>query len=570
LPRPGDWRRIEVVTPLLKVMVWMAIEEFGPYRLETLIGRGGMGEVYRAFDTVTDRVVALKRLHPHLAADAEFQTRFRRESKMAARLRDPHVIPIHSFGEIDGRLYIDMRLVEGTDLATLLTEHGALSPARAVTIVAQVADALDAAHADGLVHRDVKPSNVLLATTRMDDYAYLVDFGVAHATAATKLTSTGIIIGTMDYMAPEQFLHGNGDHRVDIYSLACLLHESLTGHRPFPGDGLPAQMYAHINLPPPRPTDQRPGIPTGLDEVLARGMAKDPNQRYPSAGALADAAHTALTHTPRSTPTPPTQAEQITLTPHIAPPATATTMATPMTRIASSQPPKDERGKLHRKPGFPSSARTSARIAAEPAFPPERKPLGQGHPSAFASAVKNSVRTIITLVIMLGFVITAWNVIPNLAQNLPGHLSLPLTEPVPGPIVRNAVGSPPWTIDGQGYRYEINSVSHDRAMPAPGPGWSPRDLIPSLTIHGFVTRTEAKQFTHMSYEVRTQDRVKLKKLFGPNIESWEENPSLGQRLPIELRVYDSSPGATQLTIVISDFFAHDGGLILQGIPVPAE
>jgi hypothetical protein len=182
--------------------------------------------------------------------------------------------------------------------------------------------------------------------------------------------------------------------------------------------------------------------------------------------------------------------------------------------------------------------------------------------------VKNSVRTIIALVIVVGFVITAWNVVPNLVQNLPGHLSSPLTEPVPGPIVRNAVGSPPWTIDGQGYRYEINSVSHDRAMPAPGPGWSPRDLTPSLTIHGFVTRTEAKQETAMSYEVRTQDRVKLEKLFGPNIGSWEENPTLGQRLPIELRVYDSSPGATQLTIVISDFFAHDGGLILQGIPVP--
>jgi serine/threonine protein kinase len=558
------------VNILLRVRVRVATEEFGPYRLETLIGRGGMGEVYRAFDTVTDRVVALKRLHPHLGTDAEFQARFRRESKLAARLRDPHVIPIHSFGEIDGRLYIDMRLVEGTDLATLLTEHGALPPARAVTIVAQIAGALDAAHADGLVHRDVKPSNVLLATTRMDDYAYLVDFGIAHATAATKLTSTGIIIGTMDYMAPEQFLHGNGDHRVDIYSLACLLHESLTGHRPFPGDGLPAQMYAHINLPPPRPTDQQAGIPTGLDEVVARGMAKDPDQRYRSAGALADAAHTALTHTPRSTPPPPTRTEQITLTPQITPPAAATTMAARTTRMTSSRPPKGERGKPHRKPGFPSSTRTGDRGAAELAFPPERRPPEQGGPSASASAVKNSVRAIITLVIVVGFVITAWNVVPDLMRNLPGHLSSPLTESVPGPIVRDAVGSPPWTIDGQGYRYEINSVSHDRAVP--GPGSSSRDPIPSLTIHGFVTRTETKQLTSMGYEVRTQDRVKLGTVFGPfgpNVGIWEPNPTLGQRLPIELRVYDSSPGATQLTIVISDLFVQDGGLIMQGIPVPA-
>ncbi|MGH3801822.1 MAG: serine/threonine-protein kinase, partial [Pseudonocardiaceae bacterium] len=309
----------------------MATEEFGPYRLETLIGRGGMGEVYRAFDTVTDRVVALKRLHPHLAADTEFQARFRRESKLAARLREPHVIPIHSFGEIDGRLYIDMRLIDGTDLASLLTEHGALPPARAVTIVAQVAGALDAAHAEDLVHRDVKPSNVLLATTREDDYAYLVDFGIAHATAATKLTPTSITLGTLDYMAPERFLHGSGDHRVDVYSLACLLHESLTGHRPFPGDGLPSQMYAHLNLPPPRPADRRPGIPVGLDQVVARGMAKDPDQRYPSAGALADAAHTALAGTLRNTgPAPAThRAQQVTPTARITPPTAAITRAAP-------------------------------------------------------------------------------------------------------------------------------------------------------------------------------------------------------------------------------------------------
>lgn len=177
-----------------------------------------------------------------------------------------------------------------------------------------------------------------------------------------------------------------------------------------------------------------------------------------------------------------------------------------------------------------------------------------------------------TLVIVVGFVITAWNVVPDLVRNLPGYLDSPPTSPsptesVPGPIVRDAVGSPPWTIDGQGYRYEINSVSHDRAVP--GPGSSSRDPIPSLTIRGFVTRTEAKQVTSMSYDVRTQDGVKLESVFGPNVGSWEEDPTLGQRLPIELRVYDSSPRATQLKIVISDLFVPNGALILQGIPVPA-
>ncbi|MGH3916785.1 MAG: protein kinase domain-containing protein [Pseudonocardiaceae bacterium] len=273
----------------------MAGEIFGGYVLETVIGRGGMGEVYRAFDTGRNRVVALKRLLPHLVADAEVQARFRRESQMVARLREPHIIPIHDFGEIDGRLFIDMRLVEGANLATLLAEQGPLPPIRAVNIVAQVASALDAAHAEGLVHRDVKPSNVLIASGKHEeDYIYLTDFGIAHAAATTRLTGNGTAVGTVSYMAPERFLHGNGDHRVDVYSLACLLYESLTGTQPFPGEGSPAQQHAHTHFAPPRPSNQRPEIPVQLDEVVACGMAKDPDRRYRSAGELASAARVAL------------------------------------------------------------------------------------------------------------------------------------------------------------------------------------------------------------------------------------------------------------------------------------
>ncbi|HEY3469212.1 MAG TPA: serine/threonine-protein kinase, partial [Amycolatopsis sp.] len=206
------------------------MEQFGPYRIEGLLGRGGMGEVHRAYDTAHDRIVALKLLSEPFIADEAFRARFRRESQIVARLREPHVIPIHAYGEIDGRLYLDMRLVEGRDLKELLAD-GPLDPARAAGIVEQVAGALDAAHADGLVHRDVKPSNVLVTSA---DFVYLVDFGIARSMTAegTSITGTGNVIGTLDYMAPERFGDAPITGLVDVYALACVFFECLTGRRP--------------------------------------------------------------------------------------------------------------------------------------------------------------------------------------------------------------------------------------------------------------------------------------------------------------------------------------------------
>src|SRR3954453_6792169 len=178
---------------------------FGPYELNSLIGVGGMGEVYRAYDTIKDRTVALKVLRAAMAADPTYQERFRRESRMAARLQEPHVIPVHDFGDIDGTLYIDMRLVEGPSLKDELRVNGPLEPKRAASIITQVASALDAAHADGLVHRDIKPENVLLTP---GDFAYLVDFGIAHGEGDASVTSTGLIIGSCAYMAVERFAGG--------------------------------------------------------------------------------------------------------------------------------------------------------------------------------------------------------------------------------------------------------------------------------------------------------------------------------------------------------------------------
>ncbi|MGB3441902.1 MAG: serine/threonine-protein kinase [Actinophytocola sp.] len=260
--------------------------------MDELIARGGMGEVHRAYDTQHDRVVAVKLLAGHIADDDEFRRRFIREARAAARLREPHVIPIHAYGEIDGRLYLDMRLVEGADLSTTLTNHGPMHPAAAVDVIRQVAGALDAAHAEGLLHRDVKPSNVLLDA---GGFAYLVDFGIARSMGAgADITGTGIPIGTVAYMAPERFGTQPVDHRVDVYSLACLLFQCLTGTPPFPDENALALMHAHVDRVPPRPSAHRPGLSPAFDDVIATGMAKRPEQRFPSAGELAAAAGRAL------------------------------------------------------------------------------------------------------------------------------------------------------------------------------------------------------------------------------------------------------------------------------------
>ena len=264
---------------------------FGRYRLIELLGRGGMGEVWRAFDTETQRVVALKLLPPHLASDPQFEQRFRREAFAAAGLANPHIVPIHYFGEIDGRLYVDMRLIEGRDLETILAD-GPLEPDRAVWIVDQVASALHAAHRIGLVHRDVKPSNILVAE---DDFAYLIDFGIARAVGETKLTGTGNVIGTWAYLAPERLTSGQVDPRADIYALTCVLHECLTGSQPFPSTSLEQQIAAHVSKPPPRPSALRDTVPTQLDQVIAKGMAKDPDERYSTTREMAKAARAAIT-----------------------------------------------------------------------------------------------------------------------------------------------------------------------------------------------------------------------------------------------------------------------------------
>ncbi len=274
---------------------------FGRYRLEELLGRGGMGEVWRAYDPVMHRMVALKVLPPNFAGDHVFEERFRREARSAAGLDEPHVVPIYDFGEIEGRLYVTMKLIRGKDLQQLL-DDGPLEPARAVGIISQIASALHAAHEVKLVHRDVKPSNILVAD---DDFAYLIDFGIARAAGETGLTSTGATIGTWAYMAPERFRTGKADARSDIYALACVLHQALTGQPPFPVNSLEQVAVAHMVEPPPAASPLREGIPQAIDQVITTGMAKDPDDRYSTTKELAEAARAALS-APIRPPRPPT------------------------------------------------------------------------------------------------------------------------------------------------------------------------------------------------------------------------------------------------------------------------
>jgi len=270
------------------------LTRMGAYLLGEVLGRGGMGVVYRARHVHLGREAAVKVLAPEFAGFGDFRGRFLRESRLAASLDHPNVITVYDAGDFEGTLYIAMRYVEGTDLAKFLGEQGPLAPATAFSMLDQVGAALDAAHRVRLIHRDVKPANVLLAS----GHCYLTDFGLTKRASATEasaaLTRTGQFLGTVAYAAPEQIEGRELDGRADIYALACMLHECLTGARPFPRESEPAIIYAHLRDSPPRPAELRPELPRAIDDVVARGMAKLPAQRYPTCSELLAAARKAL------------------------------------------------------------------------------------------------------------------------------------------------------------------------------------------------------------------------------------------------------------------------------------
>jgi serine/threonine-protein kinase len=265
----------------------------GPYRIERYIGRGGMGVVYLAQHQHLGRRVALKLLAPELAGDESFRERFVRESRVAAKVDHPNVIPIYEANEVDGVYFIAMRYVDGVDLREILRTAGPLNLERALSMLTQVAGALDAAHEQGLVHRDVKPGNILVVSG--SDHCYITDFGLTKAVSSTSgFTATGTVVGTTDYMAPEQIEGKQLDRRTDVYSLGCVFYEMLAGVAPFRRETDMAVMWAHMQEPPPSVTARRPDLPSALDGVIATALAKRKDDRFPSASSFAAAARAAI------------------------------------------------------------------------------------------------------------------------------------------------------------------------------------------------------------------------------------------------------------------------------------
>ena len=342
------------------------------YRIEARVGSGGMGEVYRAVQLSLGRRVALKILAPKLADDDVFRRRFLRESRIAASIDHPSIIPIYETGEEGGLLYIAMRYVDGMDLATLLKRDGRLEPARALAIMAQVASALDAAHAHGLVHRDVKPANILLAASPAgtDGHCYLCDFGlikqVGAEEAQSALTATDQFVGTIPYVSPEQIEGQALDGRADIYSLGCVLFQCLTGSVPFQGSTDIEVVFAHLREPPPPLSGRAPTLSPTMDAIIARAMAKSRDDRWPTCSALIDALKTQIPPTsPHPSPTPDDDTRSMPLPPR--------DPAAPPRRPADPGP---DPGATVRQPG---DAEGSVRLpaAAGAGSPPPAPPLGR-------------------------------------------------------------------------------------------------------------------------------------------------------------------------------------------------
>jgi serine/threonine protein kinase len=339
---------------------------FAGYRIEGVLGRGGMGVVYLAEQPELGRRVAIKVIAPALASDPDYLERFRRESRLAAAIEHPNAIPIYEAGVADEDMpYLVMRYVEGEDLSTLLRREGRLDVRRAAAIVDQIAGALDEAHARGLVHRDVKPANVIVESRRGTEHAYLTDFGLTREMdASSGVTGTGRWVGTIDYASPEQIQGRPVDARCDVYALGCVLFATLTGRLPFERAEDVAKLYAHVSEPPPKPSTVVAELPGEIDAVVTRAMAKDPDFRFPSAGDFGRAALAAATGTPVAEP------ERTVATGEAAPATEPAPPPVPPTKPSEMPSPESTVESPEARP----TVAPSTEEAAPPPSPPARPP----------------------------------------------------------------------------------------------------------------------------------------------------------------------------------------------------
>jgi serine/threonine protein kinase len=368
--------------------------QIGDYRIDSVLGRGGMSVVYLAEHIRLKRKAALKLLSPELAEDPTFRARFVSEWERLAQLDHPNIIPVFEAGEADGSLYIAMRYVRTTDLKALIEQQGHLDPERAIRIASQTASALDAAHAQSLVHRDVKPANILVAVgagPQGTDHVYLSDFGLTkHTQSQSGLTQTGHFMGTIDYVAPEQISGKDVDGGADQYALGCVLYQCLTGQVPFPREEETSSLFAHLQDEPPRVTAQRPELPLAIDVVVARAMAKEREERFDSCTDFVRAARTAL-DVPGSA-----------IRPVPAPPVPDTVLAAPPT-----SPP------LADLPSAPSVSTPQARPDPSPAGDAERAAPARAAPARAAPAARKRnlgwvliVAGVVVALVVAGFVVT--------------------------------------------------------------------------------------------------------------------------------------------------------------------
>jgi serine/threonine kinase PknH len=433
--------------------------QFGPYRLRRLIGRGGIGEVYEAEDTVNHRIVALK-LFRYLSDGPKCRMWLDRQANSVAQLSEPHTVPIHGHGEIDGVLYIDMPLIDGIDLGAVLKRDGPISPARAVAIVIQVACALDAAHASGVMHGAVKPENILI--TR-DDFVYVVDFGVASGADGDSQTDTCTPVSTFACMAPERFTTDSFTSRADIYSLACVLYECLSGSTPYRNDNIETLIAGHVAMPVPRPSGGRSDIPKAFDEVIARGMAKKPEDRYASAGDLVRAAAEALyprdaggaesgvEHSEAAAPSAHVGSDQPSTTADVPlPDAPSPVAAAPSPEPASSTTATTE---THPRPPVPPSAAPTTEIRWPTTLP--TKPVRLPAPPPLAAPAPSAAPT----------------------TEMPGRPPLP-TKPVRAPDELVGMREPP-TVSTGPIRLPAPPPPPSDPRPAPEAAMAPPPPVPT-------------------------------------------------------------------------------------------